>query len=286
MEIKCPKCGKEERHVFTKDDEEEIKLIGVSRIGFIHGDHTLVINFDSTGFIRGAYIVPSDKAPRDIRIYYDDYKVLSHPRPKPSGYEVIIINQAAKIIDIRLSQIQLSELSFIINYLKDYGKLIHGVIRNVGIAGRRFKVLSQDNLVVIFNGISAETAKFLISYLEDYNFYSLYFALKYLKSKEEEINLEGDALKKQIEFLVMAHKYHIKPRKGINAIRYARASILALWPELSGSFDAILNLLREKGSEGITLLNILPKVKTEELGSLYNMLRELKKRDLIEITDV
>ncbi len=156
--FKCPKCGRVEKYVITEEDLQEIKMIGIARLGFIHGDHSLIINFDSTGFVRGAYIVPSSNIPSDVRAYYKGYRILGYPKFR-SDIEVIIIDDKNKIIDLRLANIGGNDIVGIMNYLESYKGAIRGIARRVGIGGRSFNILSHDSLIVIYNNISTKNMR-------------------------------------------------------------------------------------------------------------------------------
>lgn len=283
ISVKCPKCGKIETHIMDEADLREIRLVGISRIGFIHGEHTLIVSFDATGFVRGAYIVPSDRIPTNIRVFYNDFRILSYPQFPMKNFELIIVDMGRKILDIRLSRLRGTEIANLVKSLEDYTSILKGTLRRLGVSGRAFNILSSGSLIIIFYNIPSKIMKFLAQYIADgYNPYSIYYAIRYLKAKGAD-SVELDDTRKRAETIINAHKYVIKPKKGINAIRYARASILALWPELAGSFDELISFLRSQSDEGVSLLKILVKVPNIDIDSLLNMLRELKKRDLLEI---
>ena len=144
--FKCPKCGRIEKHAINEEDLKEIRVLGIARLGFIHGDHSVIINFDPTGFIRGAYVVPSEDIPSDVRTYFKDYRIVTHPQIK-SGVELIIIDEKNKVIDVRLADVSGKDIVAMMNYLEAYGKAIKGIARRIGISGRSYGILSKNCLL-------------------------------------------------------------------------------------------------------------------------------------------
>lgn len=283
VSFKCPKCGRVEKYVITDKDIQEIKMIGIARVGFVHGDHSLIINFDSTGFVRGAYIVPSSNIPPDVRTYYRGYRILGYPKIE-SEIELIIIDDGNKVIDLRLASISGKDIIGIMNYLESYRTAIKGIARRVGIGGRSFNILSHDDLIILYNNIHTKKIKTCITCIEKpvSNPETLVLALKYVSSKKPE-EIDSDIVKERIKKLINAHRILIKAKKGTNAIRFARASILALWPELTKLFDAIVADPHIFSEAGIPLLDLIREHSNIDLDDLFNMFKELKKRGLLEI---
>ncbi len=281
--FKCPKCGRVEKHVITKEDLHEIKMIGIARLGFIHGDHSLIINFDPTGFIRGAYIIPSDEIPTDIRVYFKEYRIICQPRVS-SDIELIMIDDENKIIDIRLSSIGGKEIVGIMNYLDAYGKTIGHIARRVGICGKSYNIIAKGKLIAIFSKIPLKHMGLFLDMLniKNYNPTSALIALRYIARKKSE-DLELDKTKKRLKALLYANEVQIRAKKGINAIRFARASIIALWPELEETFDTIIKNPQIMSGKGMYLHDLLSKNPGIDVDNLFDMLKELRKRDLIEV---
>lgn len=285
VSFKCPKCGTLEKYVVTERDLQEIKMTGISRIGFIHGDHSLIINFDAMGFVRGAYVVSSSDIPRDIRTYYKGYRLIGYPRIKSEG-ELIIIDDKNKIIDLRFADIGGKDIIGIMNYLESYRTAIRGIAKRVGIGGRSFNILSHDDLIILYNNISTKKIKTCITYIERpiSNPESLVLALKYMSSKKPG-EIDSDTVKERVKKLINAHRTLVRAKKGINAIRFAKASILALWPELTEVFDTIVTDPHISSESGLRLLDLIRKYSNIDLDDLFNMLKELKKRGLLEIVE-
>ncbi len=281
--LKCPKCGRVERHEVTSEDLEEIRLIGIARLGFIHGDHSLIVNFDATGFVRGAYIVPSDKIPSDVRIYFREYRVVNKPKIE-SNIKVILIDDKNKVIDVRLADIGGREIVAIMNYLDAYRSAIKGIARRIGIAGKSYNIVSHNDMIAIFQNISPKKMGICLSCMEGWvqDPYSFLLALKYIANRSPE-ELESKTVAEMIKYLIESHRIQIRAKKGTNAIRFARASILALWPELTEIFDMIVRDPQLASESGISLQGLMRKNMDIDFGKLYDMLRELMKRDLIEI---
>lgn len=285
LTVKCPKCSRVEKYTITDDDLKEIKQIGIARVGFLHGDHSLIINFDPTGFIRGAYVVPSDQIPSDVRTYYKDFKIISVPKVK-SDIELIIIDEKNRIIDTRLADITGSGIIKIMNYMETYGDAVRGIARRIGILGRSYNIVAKNSLIIIFTKLSTKQVESCIECFSEgiKDPYSLQMALKYMIDKTPEA-LQSEETKRRIKILINANKVKIRAKKGTNAIRFARASIIALWPELEGVFDTIIRDPQIMSGAGILLISLIRKNPGMDMDGLFDMLRELKKRDLIEIVE-
>jgi len=283
--IKCPKCGRVEKYTISEEDLKEIRQIGIARVGFIHGDHSLIINFDPSGFIRGAYVVPSEEIPSDVRSYFRDYRVITIPKVK-SNVEFIFIDEKQKIIDARLANISGKDIIKIMNYLDAYGTAVKGIARRIGISGRSYHIIARDGLIVIFSRISPKQIDSCFECLKDYKQdpYSLHIALNYASKKTPE-ELRSEDIQKRVRFLIRADSVQIRAKKGTNAIRFAKASIIALWPNLADVFDAIIRDPQIMSERGITLANLIRRNPEMDIDGLFDMLRELKKRDLIEIVE-
>jgi len=285
LSFKCPKCGRVEKYTITEEDLREIKVIGIARLGFIHGDHTLIINFDPTGFIRGAYVVSSDEIPSDVRTYFKGYRIVSRPRIK-SEVEMIVIDESNKTIDVRMADVGGKDIVAIMNYLEVYGKTIRHMARRVGISGKSYNIMSRNNMIVIFSKISSRHMGLFLEHVEgiEYNPFSAAIALKYLGSKGVN-ELEIEETRRRLGYLLKSSKVLVRAKKGMNAIRFARASIIALWPELEDTFDTIIRDKRIMSGGGMTLFDIISRNPDIDIDKLLDMLRELKKRDLIEIVE-
>jgi len=280
--VKCPKCERTNVYTISEEDIKEITELGVARIGFLHSDHALIINFDSTGFIRGAYIVASDSIPSDIRVFYDTYRVLLSPRFPIKDFEVALIDLENKIIDLRASKLSGKDVSLIMEYVNTYRNLIKDSIKRVGVSGRNYFAVEHSNVVILYNNIPSSIIKVCLPLImvEKHDLSSIYLALKYAVSSS--IDKDTPTFKERLNMVMNAHRIRIKAKKGINAIRFARASILALWPQLTNVFDMIMSDPNIKGPEGTTLLNLIMKDPSICFDDLYEMLKELSKRDLIE----
>jgi len=281
--IKCPKCERTDTHIVDEEDIKEIKELGVARIGFLHNDHALIINFDATGFIRGAYIVASDSIPSDIRVFYDNYRVLLFPKLPFLDFEIVLIDLNRMVIDLRASRLIGRDVALIMEYVKSYLNLIRDSIKRVGVAGRNFYATEHNNVVLLYNNVPHDIVRACLSELAggENNLSSIYLAFKYAMSSN--MDKDDPAFKERLKMVINAHKIRIKAKKGINAIRFARASILALWPQLTSVFDMIMSDPYIKSKDGAPLLNLMLKDPEICFDDLYEMLKELSKRDLIEI---
>ena len=142
--IKCPKCGYENKYRVSGDDAEELKSVGIVRVGFVHRGHILLVDLDQNLFIRGAYIVPHGSLPSNVRVFFGDIRVLASALVGIRT-EFVIYFKEKNVVDMRACPSCFSQmyevLSGIIDFARHFGTMCP---KNVGIAGRRFDVLRCD----------------------------------------------------------------------------------------------------------------------------------------------
>lgn len=282
--LKCPKCNAEITYAPGEDDIKEINTVGIARVGFLHGDHVLLVCFDLTGFIRGAYILSPDKLASDMRVFYKNFRVLSYPRISLYDVEFAIVDLNKKMIDLRASNLQNRDVPSLMDYVESYRPLIKRSHRRVGIAGRGYSIYEHNNIVVVYNNVQPEMIEQIFSNLvvDDFDLMSLLLPIGYTRSSK--LSRDSPDFKERLDLLIKANKIKIRAKKEFNAIRFARASIIALWPDLTEIFDSTVSYLNTRGNEGVTLVELISKYPNIDFDSFYEMLRELLKRDIIEMS--
>lgn len=281
--LKCPKCNAEIVHTLSGDDFREISTLGVARIGFLHGDHVLILCFDSTGFVRGAYIVAPDKVSPDMRIFYGGFKVVLVPKISASDVELAVVDFDSKTIDLRASNLQADDVKFLMEYIESYRPLIRLSPRRIGIAGRSYLICECNNTVILYNNVQPEVIKQIFSNMPASNRDLALILLSIRYANSSKLDRDSPEFKERLNVLINANRVKIRARKEVNAMKFARASIMALWPDLAKIFDAIVSYVDARKDEEILLMELLSKYPDTNFDDLYGMLRELMKRDLIEI---
>ncbi|MEX0569133.1 MAG: hypothetical protein Q6363_008260 [Candidatus Njordarchaeota archaeon] len=111
--IKCPKCGLEHLFKISDEDLEYARTYSIVRIGFIHKDHILIVDIDSSGTIRGAYLKSFKSILPGIKFIHNDYKIITSPIVE-SETQLIIVNLSEKKIDMRAATKLVSKIPMMI----------------------------------------------------------------------------------------------------------------------------------------------------------------------------
>ncbi len=98
--IKCPKCGIEHVYTVSEDDINDARTYSIVRLGFIHSDHVLILDIDSNGIVRGAYINTFRNIIPGIKFIYDDYRIITYPIIR-SETQLVIFYLDRKLVDMR-----------------------------------------------------------------------------------------------------------------------------------------------------------------------------------------
>ncbi|MEX0569281.1 MAG: hypothetical protein Q6363_009045 [Candidatus Njordarchaeota archaeon] len=149
--VKCPKCGQRNIYTPTKDDIAAIADAGIARVGFLHDNHVFIIDFDSSSFVRGAYITNIHNIHPHTKIYFDDYRVIFSPIIGIQT-QFIWIAPIEKIIDLRACPLCLADLypllKSIISFIQQYGSKIQFLPKIAGMLGKTFNIIHSDNYVL------------------------------------------------------------------------------------------------------------------------------------------
>jgi len=57
LKIRCPRCGRLEEYEPSDEDMREAREKGLASISFWHGDHTLIVFFDTSASIRRSVVI-------------------------------------------------------------------------------------------------------------------------------------------------------------------------------------------------------------------------------------
>jgi len=100
IQISCPKCGKKDMLDLNDELLELAKRSGLARIGFIHRDHVLILDIDTSFAVRGAYLNVMEKLFPNIKLMFRDYKVIFYPQIKV-GAKLVVFYPDKHFVDIR-----------------------------------------------------------------------------------------------------------------------------------------------------------------------------------------
>lgn len=166
--VKCPKCSRENIYTPTKDDFATMSDAGVARVGFLHDGHILLVDFDSSFFVRGAYITSIHNLHPHTKLYFDSYLIIFSPIVGIRTQLIWMVLEN-KIIDVRACPSCLAEiyqiLNSIIKFIQQYGSKIHVLPRIVGIIGKTFNIIHDDSRI-IFSPRRPDDVEYKISWLK------------------------------------------------------------------------------------------------------------------------
>jgi len=120
--FRCPKCNKLINYIPSQKDLEKIGISGLASVSFNHGDHALLIYFDSNGKIRGWQIYESEV--ELVKLGLATWKRVNKWKRKPNGVNLLIATtEGLKYSDLYWHE----ETDWILNYIsrmtKDIVKL-------------------------------------------------------------------------------------------------------------------------------------------------------------------
>ncbi len=149
--IKCPKCGVRDVIFITDEDLETIRKCGIARVGFIHRDHILLIDIDQNCFVRGGYIMPFMSMESGVKLFFQDYKVLTNAIVG-INLEFIVLDLSKRVIDARPCPSCITNLYNILlkisEFIRIYGGGPRGVPKFVGIKGQKYSVFNRDHIFI------------------------------------------------------------------------------------------------------------------------------------------
>lgn len=149
--IECPKCGQKHTLKISNEDLEYARTYSIFRVGYIHSDHVLILDIDSNGTIRGAYLRPLRGMSSGIKYIYGDYEILTSPIVE-SKSNLIIVYLANKKVDMRAGIRFVSKIPNIIRGILDITKRISKYKwyrSTVSLGGTDFDIAFRDNILVL-----------------------------------------------------------------------------------------------------------------------------------------
>lgn len=149
--IECPKCGQKHTLKISDEDLEYARTYSIFRVGYIHSDHILILDIDSSGTIRGAYLKSLKSILPGIKYIYYDHEIITSPMVK-SETNIIIVYLTNKKIDMRAGTKFVSRIPHIIHKILSIAKRIskyRWYRSEIHLENTNFDIAFRNNIIVL-----------------------------------------------------------------------------------------------------------------------------------------